>query len=134
MRIDDVAADPREESAVSTLHLTPEVAASNRAAALLSELQMASHPRILFATYVYDQQGRKQFTLATTSKDVHLAFGKISDNARLRLCELIESRLRPSCQRIWFTFENEDKSTSKGLFLSRTEENGDVIYHVSPER
>jgi|GEM_PF-2762864 len=119
---------------MTVVHLSANEAKSDeKLAKLLEELRDLQQPKP-YRTYVTDHKYEHHFYLVTTSKDIHLMLGKLTQSARLTFCRYLAWSFADLEAELSLTVEQEDGSASKPLFITKSVIGTEIHFHLAPSR
>lgn len=78
--------------------------------------------------YTYRRHGNEVIVLSTTSRDMHLAIGMLGEEGLIALCDVLEAE-HSHGDHAQFLVNFNDQTD---LYALRSEEEGKIIYHLSP--
>ena len=101
----------------------------------IGELKKECETGRVYKTYVYDSERDETSVLMTTSKDVYLEFGPMSNKAQVLFVRLLEREFKSNAGQLILVFDKGSGESNRALLIVRSvSEDGDAIYTISLTR
>ncbi|MDD2657144.1 MAG: hypothetical protein PHD04_00565 [Candidatus Pacebacteria bacterium] len=93
------------------------------------------HKSRVYRTYIDDVTSREQFTLVTTSKDLHLKLGSFDWQYNYHLAKCLEEEFkRCQCSQLLLCFEDAVRNSEKGILVTMTAKENEITFTLALAR